>query len=218
MPRIVGLLILCALVPVIGQADPILINGSFELGVPIPTQDIDILRGSTEITGWTATGMSIDYLGPPWDVSDGLRAVDLDGRDSLFSGIQQTFATLIGQGYLVSFDLSGNPHGSLVKEVRVAVDGVSHDYAHDSSGQRIEALLWQSLSFEFTASSPTATLSFTSLTPTPNSYGALIDNVNVTEVPEPSTLLLLFTGCATAALRMWRRHVLPIAVKAVYWG
>jgi hypothetical protein len=76
--------------------------------------------------------------------------------------------------------LSGNPQGGpLVKQVRVAVDAFSQDYSHDSSGQSISALIWQPIRFSFVASSTTATLSFTSLSSTPNSYGALMDNVRV---------------------------------------
>jgi choice-of-anchor C domain-containing protein len=143
--------------------------------------------------------------------SDSVHAVDLNGRDSIGSGIEQTFATLIGEIYSVSFDLSGNPEGlPQVKQVRVAVDGVSQDYSHDSLGQATSALIWESLGFSFIASGTSATLSFTSLTPQPNSYGALIDNVSVIDtgsassVPEPSTLLLLGSGLVANASR-WRR-------------
>ena len=48
---------------------------------------------------------AIDYLNVRWDVTDGIHAIDLDGRDSLGSGIEQTFATTPGQAYAVSFDL-----------------------------------------------------------------------------------------------------------------
>lgn len=185
------------------MADPILLNGSFELGPDIPTQDIDILAGSADIIGWTVFGASVDYLGPPWDVSDGTRAIDLDGRDAVFSGVRQTFATIFGQSYVVSFDLSGNPHGgSETKLVRVSVGDFTQDYSHNSSGQTREALQWQSITFSFVASGPASTLSFMSLSSTPSSFGPVLDNVSVTtptaSVPEPSTLLVLSAGLAMA--------------------
>jgi choice-of-anchor C domain-containing protein len=184
-------------------AIPILINGSFEVGPPpFGNQDIDIPAGSTAITGWVVTGGGIDLNEDPWDVADGVRAVDLDGRNALAGGIQQTFATMAGRLYVVSFGLSGNPGGGpAVKHARVSVDGFSADYAHDSAGQTIEALLWQTFTFSFVASSGSATLSFTSLTPFPNSFGALIDDVRVDSVAEPSTVLLLALGGAVAAVR-----------------
>jgi choice-of-anchor C domain-containing protein len=212
-----SLLAACVLVALVVSgtpvyAEPILINGSFELGPPpFGNHDIDIPGGSTAITGWLVTGGGIDLNEDPWDVSDGIRAVDLDGRDALNGGIQQTFATVIGQMYAVSFDLSGNPgdHPSnglpRVKEVRVSVDGFSQDYSHDSGGQSITSLIWQSLGFSFIASSTSATLSFMSLTPFPNSYGALIDNVRVEAVPEPTTIRLVALGILTLLPSLRRR-------------
>lgn len=105
MHRIFGILaVLSLIIPGPTYAGPILINGSFELGPSFTNQDIDILSGSTQIVGWVATGTStsggaIDYLGQPWDVSDGVHAIDLDGRDAVAGGIQQTFATTLGQLY-----------------------------------------------------------------------------------------------------------------------
>ena len=187
-------LLVCFLLiaPARATAAPILVNGSFEIGPPVPTHDIDILAGSTEIAGWLVTGTSIDYLGDAWDVSDGTRAVDLDGRDATFSGIQQTFATEIGQTYSVTFDLSGNPEGgSLLKLLQVSVGDFSQDYSFDSSDQTLDALIWQTITFSFLSLETTSTLAFTSLSSTPNSYGPLVDNVSVTAVPEPATVLLI---------------------------
>jgi choice-of-anchor C domain-containing protein len=166
------------------DAPSVVVNGSFEQGPPpFDVQDIDIPPGSTAITGWLVTGGDIDLLEDRWDVSDGVRAIDLDGRDALAGGIEQTFATAVGQSYVVTFDLSGNPGGPpQVKTVRVAVDGFTQDYSFNSSGQSIQALTWQPVTFSFTATGATVTLSFTSLTPFANSYGALIDNVRVSAV------------------------------------
>ena len=128
-----------------------------------------------------------------------IHAIDLDGRDAFLSGVRQTFATNIGELYDVAFALSGNPQGGpSVKNVRVAVGGFAQDYAFDSTGLTVDALVWQPFAFSFFASGPSFTLSFMSLQATPNSYGPLIDNVSVTPVPEPSTLLLLGTGIVAA--------------------
>jgi choice-of-anchor C domain-containing protein len=181
-------LLLAFVLPASGDTPSVVVNGSFEQGPPpFDFQDIDIPPGSTAITGWLVTGGGIDLLEDPWDVSDGIRAIDLDGTDALSGGIEQTFATVVGQSYVVTFDLSGNPGGPpQVKTVRVAVDGFTQDYAFDSSGQSIQGLTWQPITFSFIATGTTATLSFTSLTPFANSYGALIDNVRVSALPGTS--------------------------------
>ena len=205
MPYVISALVLAvSLVAGSAQAASILVNGSFEIGPAIPTNDIELLGGSTAITGWTVTGTAIDYLGPPWDVSDGQRAVDLDGFFRT-GGIQQTFSTTTGREYFVSFDLSGNPQGlPTTKSMRVAVDGNFLDLTHDSSAQTLDNLIWQSIGFSFIASGPSATISFLSLSPGGNAYGALIDNVSV--VPEPTILLLLGTGLAAVVYRRRRKN------------
>lgn len=115
----------------------------------------------------------------------------------------------------MTFDLSGNPQGGpQIKQMRVSVGGVTQDYSFDSSGQALNALIWQSITFDFLASSSTSTLSFVSLSSTPNSYGALIDNVTVSSVPEPSTLLLVTLGLATASLRYRRGQPFGLPRKA----
>ncbi len=75
------LIALC--MPKVSHAN-LLTNGSFELGPAIPggSSFVTLSGGSTAITGWTVTGSTIDYFGPSWTVSDGIRAIDLDGAFS----------------------------------------------------------------------------------------------------------------------------------------
>ena len=197
--------------PTAALCDPILVNGSFEIGPPpFGNQDIDILPGSADILGWTITGAGVDLLEDPWDVSDGLRAIDLDGRSP--GGIAQTIATSVGGLYSVAFDVSGNPGGPLLKAFRVTVGDFAQDYEFDSSGQALDALIWQTIAFSFVAWGETSTLQFASLSVEGNAYGALIDNVAVsavstpTPVPEPATAVMFGSGFALAVLSSFRRR------------
>lgn len=173
-------------VPTVSHAN-LLTNGSFEVGPAIPggSSFLTLSGGSTAITGWSVTGSTIDYVGPGWDVSDGVRMIDLDGAFST-GGIEQTITTIPGETYVVSFDLSGNPGGApQVKQVRVSVDGFQQEFSHDTTGQTPSNLNWQTPRFNFTASGTSATLSFESLSPAGGSFGALIDKVNV-DLLEPA--------------------------------
>jgi choice-of-anchor C domain-containing protein len=155
-----------------------LLNGSFEEGPAVETYDVRIKAGSKDLVAWTVSGGGIDYLGHPWDVADGARAVDLDGDGP--GAISQTFGTTQNQTYIVWFDLAGNPGGGpAVKHVRVTVDGYTADYSYNTSGQSNYSLVWQPISFSFVATGTSATLSFTSLSDAGSTYGALIDKVSV---------------------------------------
>jgi choice-of-anchor C domain-containing protein len=167
-----------------GQAA--IINGSFEQGPTIYGDSKLLSNGSTEITGWTVTGNSIDLLGPVWQASDGQRSLDLSGNYP--GGIQQSFSTVPGVTYWVSFDLSGNPEGGpQFKTVRVTIGSFQQVYSVDSANQTRSSLVWHPISFWFVASSSSATLSFTSLNS--GAYGPLLDDVAVWPVPEPSSSL-----------------------------
>jgi Ca2+-binding RTX toxin-like protein len=68
-----------------------LVNGSFEL----PASPGTYSGGSTTLTGWTVTGLSIDHLGSGWQAADGTYLVDLSGTSGANSagGLTQTIST-----------------------------------------------------------------------------------------------------------------------------
>jgi hypothetical protein len=70
-------------------------------------------------------------------MADGIHCI---GRSAVFSGVQQSFSTITGKTYVVSFKMSGNPEGlPQIKRFRVSVDQFKNDYEFDSAGQSIGA-------------------------------------------------------------------------------
>lgn len=182
-------------------------NGSFENGTNPPAVGNfrTLNTGNTDITGWVVQANGIDWVEKNfWQASNGNYSVDLSALSA--GGIQQTFDTVVGTQYTVSFDLAGNPEGGpVVKSVDVlATGGVTSNYTFDTTGKSRPNMGWLTKSYSFTASSTSTTLSFTSLNGTP--FGPALDNVSVTAVPVPAGMLLALTGLPMVGVVGWFRR------------
>jgi len=170
-------------------------NGSFENGnLPTPS-GVSVLAGGTNITDWIVGGGGVDYIGTLWQAADGTRSIDMDsGKDNRtgpFAGsLSQSFATTSGQLYAVDFDLAGNPDGGpILKTVAVSAAGQTQDFSFTNTVQTYSNMGYLPQEFLFTANSSSTTLMFASLSGT--GYGPVIDNVVVSPVPEPASLMLV---------------------------
>lgn len=180
-------------------------NGSFELGSnPGAFQTLAV--GSTAITGWEVFGNNIDYIGSFWQPSEGSRSIDLNGNNGP-GGIRQTFDTIAGEYYEVTFDYAAH-HVSEDDEFRIrATVGGTYNYLFTPvPGSTRADMKWRTRSFIFVARGDSTTLSFQSVTADPR-FGPALDNVTVnlfdpTEpVPEPATIALLGIGLVGMCLR-----------------
>ena len=177
-------------------------NGSFELASINPGAGfLPVFPGQTSITGWDVISEDVHYMGTFWQASDGIRSIDLDGLVGSAGGVSQSFATVAGTQYEVTFDMSGNFFNApTIKPMRVSADGQSNDFFFDTTGITVANMGWTSMNWLFTADDTMATLEFQSLTTTVQGWGAVLDNVAVTEVtgtapiPEPATLALFGAG------------------------
>ena len=178
------------------------VNGSFEFG-PDPGAYLTLQNGSSAITGWTVTTGNIDYVGTYWVPEDGERSVDLNGSGTQQGpaqpgGIAQTFDTMIGVPYTVSFWLAGNTDGAPDTKAMTAAatGGPSTSYTFDIAGHSRSDMGWVQHQYNFTASAASTTLEFRSTVSGP--FGPALDNVSVAPanavVPEPATLVLLGAG------------------------
>ena len=93
-----------------GARANLVFNGSFEIGAD-PGSFTTLNAVDNSIPGWTVTGGSVDYIGSYWQASNGVRSLDMDGYNAAGAIASQTFATVAGLAYWVSFDLAGNTDG-----------------------------------------------------------------------------------------------------------
>lgn len=159
-------------------------NGSFEAGDD-PGSFTTLIPGDTDITDWAVTAGSVDYIGTYWQAAAGTRSVDMNGTEA--GAISQTFPTVIGAKYDVTFYMSGNPDGGpALKEMAVGATGVAaQNYTYDTS---VEAntkadMKWSSRTYSFLATGASTILTFESLVD--GAYGPALDNIMIVETLPP---------------------------------
>ena len=148
-----------------GEPVDIIANGSFEEG----TSSFDITSSSIG-AAW------VDLVDTLWVASDGVWSIDLN---KLAAGtIRQTFPTVAGRQYEVTFDMAGNPIGlPNVKKIAVSAAGKIVWFHFNSKDTSLANMGWIAKSFKFIADGPNTTLKFKSRSAGAN--GAAIDNVKV---------------------------------------
>jgi len=155
-------------------------NGSFEQG-PNPSDYLPLSPGSTAITGWTVIRGAIDYVGSYFVASDGSRCLDLNGNPGV-GGVAQTFATVPGQTYQVSFDMAGNSDlSNTLQTMEVSAASQVQDFTFVSGSDKTH-LGWQRDTWTFTANASQTTLEFYSLQTANPYYGPMLDNVMVAPI------------------------------------
>jgi choice-of-anchor C domain-containing protein len=190
---------------VAGNAEANLItNGSFENGDNPPVSGFRTLyasdASSDDITGWTVTGGSIDWIDGYWQASDGDYSIDMSGLYQQGTILQGDIATTAGQQYELLFAMAGNPdNGPTIKTLDVIIDGLfSQSFSFNITGKTKENMGWVTYSFLFTAQDSLTSIVFDSTTGQENdAWGAALDNVRLeatNPVPEPATMLLLASG------------------------
>ncbi|HTI72589.1 MAG TPA: DUF642 domain-containing protein [Candidatus Limnocylindria bacterium] len=178
-------------------AQNLLVNGSFENpSVPLPPFVVFLDPGSTFMPGWSVIGSGDVHLYATTAAQDGRQTLDLSGGTGTTAhgnaGIAQTFATVPGQSYELSFY-----HGSLAQTVSgpvfsVTINGQTYNFGETAGS--VANPDWKRATIPFTASSVFSSLSFNNTTGF-DSNDNVLDNISVTSVPEPAEWALLVGSC-----------------------
>lgn len=179
----------------------LIVNGSFE---SIAQGDNSwSIYGNGQLDGWKVGKYGVEVRDSvAGEAFDGENFVELDTTRN--SWISQSFATVIGQTYTVSYAYA--PRNGVSKNSNALgafIDGVRLD-RQAAAGVSPDA--WDIYSFDFVAGKASTTLKFAALGKS-DSYGGSLDAVAVTAapVPEPETWAMLLAGVAFVGSMARRR-------------
>ena len=164
--------------------------------------DSDPLGLNAVPAGWTiGNAGAVDIIGSPgfFDLIPGNgHYIDLDGSNNLAGLLETSFAVTAGMTYTATFQLGGNHRDGSSDPVTVMFGGstLAPTVGPDDG--------FTTYSITTTATGDSLTLSF--LDGRQGNVGALLDNVNVSAVPEPATMSLLLAGIAALGFAARRRR------------
>jgi len=193
------------------HAANLITNGSFEQSTVRPGSGwIQLNAGNSSLPGWTIESGSIDLVGTYWTASHGTQSLDLAGdRPGVIS---QSFATVAGESYTITFDHAANAgYGGSRKAVDVFVNGVATSFMFNGEVSGVNQN-WQTDTLTFIATGTTTKLAFgAGAGITGGAYGPSLDNVSVVgtavaAVPEPASWAMMIAGFGLVGGTMRRRH------------
>jgi hypothetical protein len=179
--------------------------------------------GPFDIAGWSVIGkggvpdaavvlqLGNGYTEGPlhFDAQDGTQSLDLTGEGNQgANGVKQSFTSIIGAHYAVSFYLgrqdpaASGYAGPSALDLFIDQDAPITFIDMDALSQNVA---WERFALSFTATKAITTLAFLNATPVGNNFTGL-DNVVVEAIPEPGTLALFAAGFAGLLLLLRRRQ------------
>lgn len=163
--------------------------------------DTRALNSTAFAGGWTVSNGSVDTIGTGYfDLSPGNgNYIDLDGSTARAGVFSKNFSLSAGVSYAASFDLGGNQRNAGADTVDVSFGTTSASYFLNASDQ----FSHRGLTFIPTTSG-SYSLSFHNRGG--DNMGAVLDNVSVSAVPEPSVVALFLAGLAGMSFMNRRRR------------
>ncbi len=153
-------------------------DGSFEYPRAAANSFTDLSAGQT-VGPWQVTTGTVDLIGAGfWQAAEGDQSVDLNGTGP--GAVAQTFTTVPGADYTVTYALAGNPAGApALKTGSVLVDGQDfQDFSFNTTGKTLTAMGYVNRQFTFRATGSATVVAFASATPN-SAYGPVVDDVRI---------------------------------------
>jgi choice-of-anchor C domain-containing protein len=167
-----------------GSSANLIVNGGFE--TPVIGQSFNTYyAGSTQLAPWEILSGSVDIVRTFWPANEGQNSLDLGGYSS--GTLEQSFATVPGREYTLSFQYGNHPLNTNASG-RINVIGTTTllDSVLNHSSSTYPNMAWTPYTTTFIADSTTTTLRFTDLTN--SSIGFALDAVSVMSTQTTSTI------------------------------
>ncbi len=183
-------------------------NGSFETPlVPIAGAST-FAGGSSAITGWTVVGFDVAIIsstfaqsGIVFQAKEGVQWADLSGAssNSMTNGLRQQVATP-GALYELAFNVGSATGGQFFfpTTIDLSINGGPRT-SYNNPTAPTTMLDWKLFTVQFTATSPTTSITFFNGS-AGNNFTAALDDVSLTQltaaVPEPESYAMIGAGLA----------------------
>jgi choice-of-anchor C domain-containing protein len=157
-------------------------DGSFETP-KAPANSFQTFSAGQLIGPWQVASGTVDLIGAGfWQASEGDQSVDLNGNNT--GTVSQTFTTVPGTTYTVTYSLAGNPDAApTVKTGNIQIGGqVFQDFSFNVAGKTRTNMGYVRRQVTFVATTASTTLTFASTTPN-SAAGPVLDDVTVQPCP-----------------------------------
>jgi len=191
----------------------LVVNGSFE-NPSVTAGTYTNFGAGANIGGWTVVGVdsalvnSAVQRGITFQAQNGSNWIDLAGENSNSrnSGVTQTLSTTMGALYELKFHVGSATDNMFFFQSTVDLSingGTRVSFTNPSAPANM--LDWKLFMVPFTATSTTTNLTFFNGS-AQNNFLSGLDNVSITAVPEPSSLLLIVVGLTAGVVARHRRN------------
>ncbi len=165
-------------------------DGSLDSGVVTVTLTVSGAGGGSLVNGsfesnfnsWTFSGNQMIGNSSTYSPPDGLNFVLFNSQESLSNGVlSQTFTTIAGQHYLLSFQMGVHGFNNAEQRLQVEITGATAAVARTQSlyGPGDGSTRWMEIVVPFTASGTSATVTFRDQSQVTASIDLLLDHVRI---------------------------------------